>query len=179
MNQNIFSDAEQPQLVVPPSQQQQKNFAFYERIVAEDAEQTVSFDRDAMAISSDERPATLTAKLILPTYVRHKKRIGYVRCGQYSERRCRDGIRPLLSVHDFVMDVELCAKRALKPAPILWLAFIVLFQKEDGERVNDYAQIAPRSFDKMLVLIGAQLRRQKIKAIGSYLNRCESEKKKK
>jgi hypothetical protein len=166
---DIVSFEEQPERVLPPSQQQQRNFGFYERIVAEDAERTLRFNRDPLAISGDERPAAMTAKIVLSHYLHHKKTIGKAKATHYGERRCADGVRRLLSGHDFCMDVELSA-RALKRKPILLLAFLVLFQRETSD-AGVFAEQFPSSFDKLLTLLGAELRRRNIKAVGTYLNR--------
>jgi len=170
MSENIFSVVEQPERALPPSQQKQKNFAFYERIAAEDAERTVRFGGDALAIGEQDLPSTMTAKIVLEQYLVKKRTIGLPNTIYYGERRCADGIRKLLSSLDFCCDVELCAKRALKRKPVLLLAFVALFERENAD-FNNFSQIAPRSFDKMLRLVGSELRRRHIKALGSYLDR--------
>jgi hypothetical protein len=167
---DIVSFEEQPERVLPPSQQQQRNFGFYERIVSEDAERTLRFNRDPLSIAGDERPATMTAKIVLSHYLHHKKTIGKAKSTHYGERRCADGIRRLLSGHDFCMDVELSAHRALKRKPILLLAFFVLFQRETAD-AGVFAEQSPGAFAKLLTIIGAELRRRNIKAVGTYLNR--------
>jgi hypothetical protein len=169
VSDSLFSTVESPELIVPPSQQKQGNFWFYERIAVEDAERTVRFNSDALAIGENDFPSTMTAKIVLEQYLTKKRTIGVAKTLFYGERRCADGVRKLLSSLDFCCDVELCARRSLK-RPLLLLAFIVLFEREDAD-FNHFSQIAPHTFDKMLLLLGSELRRRKIKALGSYLDR--------
>jgi hypothetical protein len=155
---------EEPALTPPPSQQGQKNFALFVEQVQEDAAFAFGFSRDAMSINEDERPATMTAKIVLPQYVNQKNLVGISEC---------KGTRGLVTAVDFVVDVELCARRALKHKPRLLLAFVILFQREDGERANEYAKVAPRAFDLLLRLLGAELRRRQVRitSLSGYLNR--------
>jgi hypothetical protein len=165
---SYMSTNEEPALVPPPSQQGQKNFALFVEQIETDAAFDFGFSRDAMSINEYERPATMTAKIVLPQYVNQKNLVGISEC---------KGARGLVTAVDFVVDVELCARRALKRKPHLLLAFVSLFQREDGERVNDYAKTAPRTFDMLLRLLGAELRRRQVRitSLSAYLNRPSPE----
>jgi hypothetical protein len=159
---------EEPAFGPSPSHQEQKNFALFNEQIEADAAFDFGFSRDAMSIDVHERPATMTAKIILPQYLHQKNLMGITE---------RKGVRGIVTTVDFVVDVEICARRALKRKPQLLLAFVTLFQREDGERVNDYAKTAPRSFDMLLRLLGAELRRRQVRitSLGAYLNRPSPE----
>lgn len=161
----------QPERVPPPSQEQDRNFAFYERIVAEHVSEVVENSKSVLSITGTESPQHLTAKKVLAAYFAQKSRVGHpthFRWVRHSERT-RDGIRRLLSGQDFCLDVELTAQRAFRHRPMLRQAFRRLVIEEHGERVAAFGAVAPRLFSLFLTLLGAELRRRRIKGLTSYL----------
>jgi hypothetical protein len=155
-------------LAPSPSHQGWKNFPIFENRAEEDAQNAIEFSRNALASGSDEMGITLTAKTVLRQYLTEKILMNNPKMLRRPQRSRPQGKHPLLKVQDFVIDVELLATDALKRKPILLKAFTVLFQEEEGERVNDFALTAPSLFDQMLTLLGARFRRRDVNITGLH-----------
>src|SRR5258705_3570876 len=148
-----------PEVVPPPSQSGWRNFTLYTNAAVDEALRVLGdVTADPLAHTGMESAHQMTAKNVLREYCAEKMRVGTKRAVRYSDVRMRDGLRPLLHGHDFAIDVELAAKRAFKRRPVLLKAFAVLFTEEHGERVTDFAKVAPHNLSVMLILLGTEMR---------------------
>jgi hypothetical protein len=167
-NQHYGAAHEAPALAPPPSHQGWKNFPIFEDCVEEDAQNAIEFSRNALTSGSDEMGITLTAKTVLRQYLTEKLLMNSPEMLRHRQRSRPQGKHPLLTPHDFVIDVELLAAGALKRKPTLLKAFVVLFREEYGERVNGFALTAPHLFDQMLRLLGARFKRRDVNITGLH-----------
>jgi hypothetical protein len=161
----------QPELVPPPSQEQYRNFEFYERIQAEHVKEVVEDNKSVLSITGSESRQHLTAKKVLAAYIVQRWRVGCPKSfmGVRSSERKADGIRPLLTGQDFCLDVEIAARKAFRRRPTMRKLLLVLFTREYSARVDAFAAIAPRTFSLFLTLLGAELRRRRITGLTNYL----------
>jgi hypothetical protein len=152
----------------PPSKAGVKSFKLYREVLVNETLTSVTHENTALAFNGFERKETRTAKVVLTQYIVARHTFGSPRVTQYNEH-VNNSKRALLFTVDFIIDIDLCAERALAHRPALLRLFTVLMMKERGKRLNEFAAKHPKTFNDLLFLLGKELVRLKWTNRAAYM----------
>jgi hypothetical protein len=164
---------EMPELAPPPTKQGHKNYALYLKPLRKDVCERVTFSSSPLAVLPYDSAARRRAKIVLPEYCAVRKGVGtlFVEQMRAKVKALRNGITYTLRALDFVTDVDLAARAALKTQPQLLKDFKLVFEQEAtaGDAVHEYASANARNFGTILELLGQELRKRNIISVSAYL----------
>lgn len=158
-----------PQLAPPASKLWHKNYKKFQRQLRAGLRDRLTFSASPLAVLPYDTPARRRAKVVLPEYCALRKAVGWVQKKAWKKMLPMGKSYPLTAL-DFVADVDVAARAAMKTQPQLLEDFMLVFGQEEtsGDLVADYASLSARHFGTMLELLGQELRTRNITSLRAY-----------